>query len=267
MKELINTESFFSIIKKAQNEKKSFAFSRFSDGEIMLLNRNAYLDEYNWAIKKLIGYNHTEQENVELSNYLIETLQQADVIGFPTQRHLSRKDYFNNAIDVFEKFVGKETLDKKVLVSIDVCYDFLASSLLQKSQVIYVDYFEELLKNQECVNYISCRNLDNELKSRYNIKKINSFIIAPESKFTSGYEGQRHYPYQFQEIKNWIENLNCKGEICLVGGGVISKIYNIWFKNQGGISLDIGAVFDLWAGKSTRGQNRGLDNIDNTYKL
>jgi hypothetical protein len=267
MKELINTESYFSILKNALDNKIPFANVRYSDGELMLLNRHQYYEEYQKAISKLIGYAHSEKENVELSNYLIRSLKECDVIGFPTERHLNRKDYFRDSINVFENKVGKSLLETKLLTSVDVYYNFLGDAKIAESQCIYLDYFEELLKDQDTVNYISCRNLDAELKAKYNIKNINSYIIAPESKFTSGYTGERHYPTQFHKIEEWIKTIPCEGNICLVGGGVISKIYNIWFKERGGISLDIGACFDLWAGKSTRGKGRGVDVIDETYKL
>jgi hypothetical protein len=57
------------------------------------------------------------------------------------------------------------------------------------------------------------------------------------------------------------------GNICLVGAGFIGKIYVNWFKERGGVAMDIGAVMDLWAGKATRGPLRGTDAENLTYKL
>ena len=61
--------------------------------------------------------------------------------------------------------------------------------------------------------------------------------------------------------------IDCRGVLCLVGAGIPGKCYNNWFRDQGGVSLDIGSVFDFWYGRRTRGKGRGLDAIDNTYKL
>ncbi len=267
MNNLISKDNFANLVKLNLKNKSPFAFARYSDGEIMLLNRKEYQGEYDWAIKKLIGYNHTEEENVELSNYLVETLKKVDIIGFPTPRHLNRADFFSKGIEVFEKYVSGDLLDKRLLASIDVFYDWLGDAKLAESQALYPDYFEDILRDQEVVNIVSCRDLGEQLKKKYNIGKVNSYIIAPEAKFTSGYEGERHYPYQFKKIEEWIKSMDCTGQVCLVAGGVISKIYNIWFKEQGGISLDIGAVADLFAGKCTRGKKRGLDIEDDTFKL
>jgi hypothetical protein len=267
MKDLILTEDFLKIIKDKLNTKTPFAFVRYSDGEIMLLNRNEYRDEYLKIVHKLWGYIPEEGELEILSHCLINALRESNVIGFPTKRHLSRADFFNKAVEVFEKYVDNLNNDWYNFTSVDVSYDFLSMGLLSNSQALYPDPYKELLQNLDTLNYISCRNLDKELKTKYNIKNINSFIIAPEPKFTSGYVGERHFPNQFDKIREWVKTIKCEGNLCLVGGGVFSKIYNIWFKDQGGISLDIGAVFDLWAGKSTRGKNRGLDIEDLTYKL
>lgn len=252
---LILKNEFLLIVKLALVNKEPFAFVRYSDGEIMLLNRDQYYDDYIKAVSKLWGYVPSESELIELSDYLIASLIEADLIGFPTERHLKREDYFKDAIEVLESTLYR-TIDSFNLASVDVAYELL-----------YADQYKELLQDRDTLNYISCRNLDKQFKEKYNIKNINSFIIAPESKFTSGYIGERHYPDQFKKIEKWIKTLNCEGQLCLVGGGVFSKIYNIWFKRQGGVSLDVGAVFDLWNGKKTRGEGRGLDVEYLKYKL
>ncbi len=254
MKHLIPKETFLETVKERLKEKQPFAFTRFSDGEIMLLNRHEYYDDYISIVTKLWGYKPGENELREIDTWLRVALEFSDIIGYPTERHLKREDYFKDADKIFRNCV--QTQYHHTFTSVDVAYELM-----------YEKKLNDLLQDLPILNYISCRNLDNEFKERFNIKNINSFIIAPEPKFTSGYKGEKHYPDQFYKIEQWIKEREVKGELCLVGGGVFSKIYNIWFKNQGGISLDIGAVFDLWAGKKTRGEGRGVDVEDNTYKL
>lgn len=248
---MINTQEFVSLIQQKQKDKEAFSFVRYGDGESIILDTNSEKKEF--VLKRQLGYIPSEEEKIKIENNLVESYIKCDLIGLPEGKHLQREDDWSHSIDVLSK---KVTIGLLKVTSIDICYDLL-----------YEDKFKDILQDQETVNYISCRNIDVELKRKYNIKRVNSFIIAPEQKFTSGYTGAKHYPTQFNLIHQWVKSIPCKGNICLVGAGVIGKIYNIWFKEQGGISLDLGGVFDLWAGKCTRGPNRGLDVEDNTYKL
>lgn len=265
MKDLITTENFFYTVKKALDEKKQFSFVRFSDGETMLMNRKEYYSEYISIINRLWGYMPSEQELTEVSSYLKESINDSDIIGFPTQRHLTRKDYFSKAEEVFEHNFGG--MYKFLFASVDVAYEMLYSSKQAETNALYIDYFKELMQDADTVNYVSCRNLDEQFKRVFNIKNVNSFIIRGEAKFMDVNKSVRHYPDQFNQIREWIKTLDCTGQLCLVGGGVPSKIYNTWFKEQGGISLDIGAVADLWSGYGTRGVNRGFNKEYLEYKL
>ncbi len=85
----------------------------------------------------------------------------------------------------------------------------------------------------------------------------------------SGYEGDRHYPTQFNRIPRWmdVQAENYPGSLLLVGAGVIGKIYCNWWRDRGGVAFDVGGCMDCWAGKLTRGPERGLDKEDLTYKL
>ncbi len=122
------------------------------------------------------------------------------------------------------------------------------------------------LRDKPVVNYISCRDIDAGLRS-LGIGQANSLIIAPEAKFTTGYDGPRHYPDQFNKVEWWMNNAPIDGTPCLVGAGVIGKIYCNWFRDRGGVALDCGAVMDLLAGFRTRGPGRGVDCIDKRWKL
>lgn len=231
------------------------ALIRYGDGEAMLLDDNK--EDSDFVFNRQLGKGVSEDHKQEIKNNLIEAYKKADIIGRPTSRHSNRQDHWGKANEILSRYISL----KKDSCSIDTFYDCLNNNDLNQSG------FDELLMNRETLFYINSNNLDEVLKQKYNIKNIKSFIIAPEMKFSPDYNGDVHYPTQFNQIKEWIGNLNCENDLCLVGAGAIGKIYNIWFKEKGGISLDIGGVFDLWAGKNTRGPGRGPGAIDNTYKL
>ncbi len=250
---MIEVEEFVKIVKAHLKTHTPFSYIRMSDGEIMLMNRNEYYKNYVNAVYKLWGYVPDEDELCMIDALLQHSLKKATIIGYPTEWHQNRKDYFGQTTEVFQKHIGNPW-DYK-LASMNIPYELLENN-----------GYAEILYKCHTLNYVSCWDLDDRFQERYSISHVNKFIVKGEPKFSSGMKG-RHFPDQFYQVRDWIKARNCAGNVCLVGAGVFSKVYNIWFAEQGGVSLDIGSVFDSWRGRKTRGAGRGLDVIDNTYKL
>lgn len=228
---------------------------RCGDGEGIVLNSNKGLSEYKTCIenvmKRQVGYEPTMTDVEAIRENLIKAYEEADIVGIPMHKNLDSLGKHWTSVEETVKPLCKT----KKFTSTDVCYDMLYEGLLEK-----------WLRDKPVVNYISCRNIDEPLKRVFNIGQVNSFIIAPEVKFTS-YDGIPHYPDQFNKMEWWMNSAPCKGNPCLVGAGVIGKIYTNWFRDRGGVAIDIGAVFDLLAGFETRGPGRGLDKEYEKYKL
>lgn len=225
---------------------------RAGDGEKIVLESIIGIPEYQLCIqsvmKRQMGYEPIMSEVEAIRQNLIAAYHGADIIGLPMQKNLA---------DLNKHWQGVENVVKPLATtnkfcSIDVFYDMLYDGTLLN-----------WLKDKPVINYISCRKIPFE---RIGIKQVNHFHIAPEVKFTS-YEGEHHYPEQFNRIERWMDKCAVEGNICLVGAGVIGKIYCNWFRDRGGIAIDVGAVFDLLAGFATRGPLRGLDVKNENYKL
>jgi hypothetical protein len=59
----------------------------------------------------------------------------------------------------------------------------------------------------------------------------------------------------FETYTETIENiraLSAPGVLCLVGGGLIGKIFIDAAKQEGAVALDVGSVMDYFAGRATR---------------
>lgn len=249
----LSTDDVYFKIKSHLIKKLPLAITRYGDGEAMLLDKEPEGEEYReYVFKRQLGDNISDEHKSQIRSHLRSAYRNSDIIGIPTSKHKSKGDYWNKAQDILER----HTPLNKDYCSIDIHQEFLSQ-----------DFFKGLLTNRKKVYYISAYNIDNQLKEQYNIEDVQSFQIAPEIKFNPQYEGEPHYPNHFNEIGRWINTLDCEGALCLVGAGVTGKIYNTWFKNQGGVSMDIGSVFDAWVGKNTRGKDRGANAVDNTYKL
>lgn len=235
--------------------RKPISIVRYGDGEGILLNgfnNEPLLKEF---MLRQLGYVPDRQEIEAIRDNLIKALADCNIVGVPDHKNLDSLDaHWRNAEDYFNKYVPGGVF--KLRCSINVHYEFLTR-----------DYFNKILLGERIVNYISCRPLDEQLKRKYNIHHINSFRIAPEMKYTRGYEGERHYPDQFNKVQEWMDSIEVENTYCLVGAGVVGKSYCNWFRDRGGIAFDIGSIFDSWAGLATRGPKRGLFAEDLEYKL
>lgn len=228
---------------------------RSGDGEGLVLRSNTDLPTYKECVKRVMlrqmGYEPTMGEVEQIRQNLITAYNGADIVGLPAHKNL---DKLNKDWKIVESVV-KPLCTTRQFTSTDVAYDMLYNGMLN-----------EWLKDKPVINYIGCRDIDHGL-SKFGATQINAYTIAPEAKFTSGYDGLRHYPDQYNKIERWMDKCAIEGNPCLVGAGVIGKIYCNWFRDRGGVAFDIGAVMDLWAGYSTRGPERGLDAVNNKYKL
>jgi len=231
---------------------------RIGDGESIVLNSMAGIQELDLANKAVLhrqmGYYPSFNDIKAIRDNLISAYEGCDIIGIPAHKQKTNS-HWGNVYKILQANVPNHTDN---LCSIDIHYDFLNAG-----------YFDTLIDNREKLNYISCRNLDLKFMFRWHLQCVNSFIIAPEAKFTSGYTGPVHYPDQFNRVQRWMDVVKPEGQLLLVGAGVIGKIYCNWWRDRGGIAFDIGSIFDEWAGFITRGKDRGLDKVDNDsiYKL
>ena len=57
------------------------------------------------------------------------------------------------------------------------------------------------------------------------------------------------------------------GTLVLIGGGIPGKATMALLKSKGAVVLDIGSVFDMWAGWATRGKGKGVGAVNPKYKL
>lgn len=238
-------------------EGKPVSLIRYGDGEAIMLNGFKDTRALNFVFRRQFGYIPSIDHAEQIRENLITAYKECDIIGIPVREAYHTPDtYWVKAKNILLFNTDTELFTQKQTCSIDIHSHFLDN-----------DYYSTLLKEKDTVCYISCRNLDKEIKNHFGIKDVYSFQIAPEAKFTSGYTGAHHYPDQFEEIKKWMTRVPIEGNICLVGAGVVGKVYCNWFRNMGGIAMDIGSVFDSWAGLATRGTGRGLNATDNSFKL
>lgn len=235
---MIGCLEVFRILRSSIDKNEPCSLIRIGDGESRVLQGNK---EY--VYKRQFGY--VPEENIIIPS-LQEAYANADIVGVPTERHKSLSDYWAKA----ESFIKGNPLK----CSIDIHLEFLKADLYSP------------LINESKVFYISGRDLNGKIESYFNCD-VESFTVTPEILFEENKNQPRHYPEQFFEVMSWIHSINCTGKLCLVGAGILGKIYANEFKKCGGIVMDIGCVFDLWSGKVTRGKNKGVNSYDDKFKI
>lgn len=117
--------------------------------------------------------------------------------------------------------------------------------------------FSKLVKGLPFVGLITCRDVKSKIQEKFQIGKVEQWLVAGE---TFKYKPtvhvpshtERHWPDAFFRFKVAISQRNCAGEVWLVGAGGLAKPYCQWIKESGGIAIDIGTLFDGWAGVDTR---------------
>lgn len=258
MKINYNFEDVFNIIKDSLVLRTPFLAMRYGDGEAILLeNKDRNLIKH--IFERQLGA-ILEQNDIDIiRNNLIETLNKADLLGIPTKWHLTTGGYWSPSIDILN---GNCSVSARKFGSIDFHHEFLRNWDTKAS------CYDLLLNNLSELYTISCRNLSGGFYKRFNISKIESIDIPPEMMFENKtFTGLPHYPDRFLEIKNKIQAMgSLNGKLLLYGAGFVGKIYGLFWKNQGGVAVGIGSVFDYLAGNKTRGGGCGATAIDLTYK-
>ncbi len=240
------------------NNSDRLSIVRCGDGEKIVLDSMSNMTALRLCdsavMQRQLGYSPPLKHIEEIRMNLISAYAEADIIGVPNHKHATSK-HWNDVVNVLDENVPIRTEAK---CDIDFAYQMLDDGS-----------YDKFLSKRDVLNYISCRDLDEGFKNRFGIKRVNKYTIAPEKKFVSGYTGEPHYPNQFNKAARWLDVMqkDFPGSLLLVGAGVIGKIYCNWWRDRGGVAVDIGGVMDCFAGFVTRGPEKGLDKVDLTYKL
>lgn len=242
----INAEEVTELVLKKIYKKENFCLTRIGDGEISALNYKNFEDGANHFYKVHLGRRLADNHVEEISNNLKKVIEFSDVIGIPNEKDKLKNKYWGASQNLIKKFIKNKN---QLYCDMSIHYH-----LYNKNNL------ELILKNVNNVTIISSRDVVKKLKDKYpNIKNINFFKIPGEFKYEEDKKYENYYPDIYNKIYNSIKKMDCSGQLLLLGGGFVGKSLGLKFSNQGGVSLDIGSVFDLFVGKVTRGPGKGAN--------
>ncbi|NDW02924.1 tetratricopeptide repeat protein [Jiella pacifica] len=119
-------------------------------------------------------------------------------------------------------------------------------------------FLRELLNSQTRIGVMSCHPaIVDFMKAEFGLKNVDYYPIPgePSRRHLHGDSTitGRHFPDYFRKTMSLIDqNDHQRGQVVLVGGGILGKLYALRLKQAGAIALDIGSLADKWMGKKTR---------------
>lgn len=125
-----------------------------------------------------------------------------------------------------------------------------------------------ILSDRSTVGVIGCRDLEERLKSTFQIKNVKTWIVRGENGFP-GTQAEPHWPDGFHRVMETLEVAE-RGQPFLIGAGFLGKIYCHRVKELGGVAIDVGSLLDAWAGIDSRlrfPRFRELFSIDHHTRL
>ena len=100
---------------------------------------------------------------------------------------------------------------------------------------------------------VTCRDVGPALADFLEIPDDRAYTVRVPEEGHTGRKGTDHWPDGFQRTVQQIMGLgNLRGELWLVGAGILGKTYCAIIKARGGVALDVGSLFDGWAGVVSR---------------
>jgi|GEM_PF-5411295 len=228
----LTKEETFDYLREKVKSKQPFSLLRYGDGEgLFAFTPNGLHRKYNNACKKHWGEVPRGIYRLQISKNIRQSYRQCDVAGLPFD--------FNGYMwrMALNSFLRLERKKQLCMANIHIA--------LAEEKVI-----DELIQDNP-VFYIGCRNIDEALLER-NAKSVDRIIISAQHRFEKKKPLLPFYK-QVKQIEEEVKQLDLRGVLCLLGAGVAGKQLGIIMKERGGMVIDVGSVFDLWAGVKSRG--------------
>jgi hypothetical protein len=247
----LNENQLLDIILYKTKNNEPYAITRIGDGELLISENDINNHMTSHMYKRHLGYIPSEEVRNEITKNVIYSIINSDVLSLRNDYTKPSLIVWSRVPELYKSLDNKNLLGVKNYCNHDVHFKFGQKGL-----------FDKLFKSIEHLTLITCRDVKSQIETKYpNIKTIKLYKIPGEFMFEDEKKIEPYFPNIFDSIKEDIEKNDNRGNLLLLGGGFVGKQLGISFKKSGGVSFDIGSMFDMWIGKITRGEGRG----PNTY--
>ena len=253
----LNAFEVFTATRRHLVERRPMSVIRLGDGEgaVMGYPEITSRKDVNRSLRIwLRTIDVADPDVLRLGAELREAIRDADILGVPRARQVRSGMPLWRAVT--------QALESMQLVGPDTALTHTALHRLLQHGLLY----RPLLQGADFVGVISCRRMANPLREVFGVGEVRWYGVKGELEDTGDIETP-HFPDGFEELRETLR-VPYPGALFLVGAGVFGKIYCHWIKQRGGIAVDIGSMFDSWAGEGRVGHPvRSLDEYRKSPRI
>lgn len=235
-----NALEVFQFIDDRLKNKLPTSLIRLGDGEGALLGYPKYSTRSDIDRSLVTWFGHTDCSNTQvesLTKQLKRAVASADIVGLPRIKQLSKHPMYGAVLSVIDEY---DLISDNMIITDAAVHRYLQFTL----------YYRNLLAGRDFLGLLTSRNISGKLRAYFNIAHIDTYLIKGESQYP-GNVLTPHFPDRFETLEQELK-VPYIGALFLVGAGALGKIYCQWIKNKGGVAIDIGSIFDSWAGVPSR---------------
>ena len=166
---------------------------------------------------------------------LERAMREADVLGLPRRRQLKVAMRYHEVFANLERVLGARR---------PVIGDMALHFYLQWSGALGY-----LVRRARRLVLIGCRDVAGVFAAYFDVP-VTQWLVRGEAKFPGSVE-ETHWPTGYARMMARMNDVG-PGDLVLVGAGILGKAYVAAAARRGATAIDIGSVFDGWAGVISR---------------
>lgn len=237
---MITLEQVVAKVSHAVQKDIPFSLIRIGDGEgrILMYPDDISRHMLNRHLKFWFGHSKFLKEDLlAMRERLLLAIQSANIIGYSPK---PKNEFWKYATDYCSVFTrSRAWIDSTTInAHIDIWRGGLFGGLLTHAKKVCLITCRE----EVAVPFFNRFDPDGEWEE-------STLWAIPEESNTS--KKEHDHPELFEEMVQRIHT-NGEGWLYLVGGGILGKSYCHEAKLAGSVAVDIGSLFDAWAGVKSR---------------
>jgi tetratricopeptide (TPR) repeat protein len=220
--------------------KTAGSYLRFNDGEAKVAGCPLHYSgqALTSQLRRHYGTNALTNEHYEaLRARMIEAVRNADWVGVPPA---DWPPLFSRARDVLEGPVFRHHPHLPGFTHVSFPQMMLDQGVFQK-----------ILGGISFLGLIGCRDLRRYFADNYGITNTHFTSVPEQADGSCNAHLPVHFPHAADAVIAGLQ-VPHPGAVFLVGAGFCGKLYCDAIKQRGGIAIDVGSLFDLWAGRFSR---------------